>query len=148
MRAERRTLSALGRPVPYYLLSPSSLTEAARDRCLVRLPAAYHTLQACHRFNIEKDPVFSYKSRNMVSNPEYRFWAVVYAERKLRLCGAALMTVYIEHQLLYVTPDVIAFARELGMRMTVTLSSRANVRKFVELFEIIESTRFEQLSLS
>lgn len=45
-------------------------------------------------------------------------------------------------------PDFIAFSRRLGVGMSMVSDSRANVREFLELFEVMESTLFEQLPLS
>lgn len=38
--------------------------------------------------------------------------------------------------------DIIAFPRELGIVMEVTLKSSANVRKLLEFLDVIEETEF------
>lgn len=58
------------------------------------------------------------------------------------------MAVHTEYRLWYVMPDVIVFALELDVRIFFALASRANVCKCHELFEIIESTRSDQLPSS
>lgn len=80
-------------------------------------------LQACHGFSFEKEPFFSYKFRAMITNPVSRLWVVAYTKRVLRICAAVLMPVYEEYQLWYVTPDALALAGELGVRMFVALGS-------------------------
>ena len=39
--------------------------------------------------------------------------------------------------------DVIAFARTLGLGMSVALGSEFNVAEVLELLEVVESTRFD-----
>lgn len=55
------------------------------------------------------------------------------------------MAVYGEYRLLQVPTDIIAFSHEFGMKMRVALGSRASVRTLLELLEIIESSRFQDL---
>lgn len=43
------------------------------------------------------------------------------------------------------SPDIIVFARELGMEMHIALGSREKVGEVLELLEIIEKTRFDDL---
>lgn len=66
----------------------------------------------------------------------------------LRLCAAVLMVVYAEYRFWDVTQDGIAYAHEVGVHMSIGFGSLANVGKILELSEIIESTRFEQLPSS
>jgi hypothetical protein len=145
---ERRTLSALGRFVPYHMSCCYNLTEAARDRLIVRLPVAYRTLQACQGFVFEQEPVFSYLSHRFIADRGTSLWVVAYTERVVRLCAALLVHVYSEYKLWYLPPDVIAGARKLGMAMSVALGSEANVAELMELLEVIESTRFEDVPVS
>lgn len=51
----------------------------------------------------------------------------------------------VEYCLWHVPPDIIPFARELAVEMKVSLGLRANVRKFLEILEIIKLTRFQDL---
>lgn len=67
-----------------------------------------------------------------------------YTERVLWLCAADFTAVYAVYRLWYVTPDVIAFPRELDVGMSVPFGSRTNVCECLELFEVVESTPFEQ----
>lgn len=145
VRWERRTLSVLGLFVPYYLNCVYDLSEAARDRLLVKVPEMYNRIGGCQGFLFEQEPVFTYKSSTFVTDPGTGLWVVAYTERVVRLCAALLLAVYAEFRLWYVPPDVIGFARDLGMGMKVTLGSHTNVREVMELLEIIESTDFTTL---
>lgn len=78
--------------------------------------------------------------RTVILKPESELWSPPFCESVLRLGAAVLMTVYMEYQLLYVTPDVITFACKLSVGMSVALRSRVNVRDCLDLFKIIEST--------
>ena len=55
---ERRTLSVMGRFVPYHLICAYGLIESARDRLLVRLPSSYKDLEVPQGFRFEQEPVF------------------------------------------------------------------------------------------
>lgn len=57
-----------------------------------------------------------------------------------------MFSAYDEYCLWHVPPHIIRFAREVGMAMEVTLGSRANVRKVLEMLDIIESTRFQDVT--
>lgn len=70
---------------------------------------------------------------------------VASTERVVRICGAIMIAGYSQHLLWYVTPDVIAFARRLGIDMAVVLGSRVNVRELLKTFEVIDSTHFGTL---
>lgn len=72
-------------------------------------------------------------------------WVVVYTERVICVCPSLLTPTYDEYRLWYVPPDIISFARELGMAMELPLGSRANVRELFEMIEVIKSTRFQDL---
>lgn len=93
-RAERRALSALGGFVPYNLMCAFNLTEATRDWCLMHIPATYDTLQACHGYKFDQEPVFPCRSSAIISNAESELWVVAYTERLLHLYAAVLMVVY------------------------------------------------------
>lgn len=115
-----------------------NLTVTARYWCLVHIPVAYVTLHAIHVIKFEQEPVLSYESRTMILNPKSGICVVAYTERVLWLCAAVLIAVYAGDQLWYVTPDLFAFSRELGVGMPVALGSRATLSEYLELFEIIE----------
>lgn len=142
---ERRTLSALGRFVPYHLLCCYNLTEQARDRLFPLIPPLWSRLATCHGFRVEQEPIFSYKSGALVEDPQSGLWVVAITERVTRVCAALLVAAYAEYRLWYVPPDIIAFARELGMSLAAPLGSRDNVRELSEFLEVIESTRFDSL---
>lgn len=84
----------------------------------------------------------------MIYIPESGLWAVAYTELVPRLCAAVLKAVYLEYLLWYVTPDVIGVDCEVGAGKPIALVSRVNVRECLELFEVIESTRIDQLPSS
>lgn len=88
-----------------------------------------------------------YKSRAIILNPKYGPWVVVYTERMLRICAAFFMAGYAGYRLCYVTTDLIAFSRVVGV-MSVALGTGVNVPKCLKLFDIIESTPFKQLPSS
>lgn len=58
----------------------------------------------------------------------------------MRVFAALLFSEYDEFTFSYAPPDVIKFARQLGMAMEVALGSRAKVQKLLELLDVIEST--------
>lgn len=141
---ERRTLSSLGRLVQYHLLTAYNLTETARDRLLVRIPASYEALWVFHGKKLEQEPVFSYK-RHALRDEQSGLWVLAYTECVVRVCAALLIAAHEEYRLWYVTPNVIAFARRLCMDMAVVLGSRGNECELLEMLSIIESTQFETL---
>lgn len=69
-------------------------------------------------------------------------WVVAYTERVVRVCVALLLSPYREYRLWKVPPDIIDFAREVGLVMEVPLSSPANVREFLEFSHFIGATEF------
>ena len=142
---ERRTLSVMGRFVPYHLICAYGLTESARDRLLVRILSSYKDLEVPQEFRFEQEPVFSYKSSLLISDRGTGLWVVAYTERVVRVCAAVLYAAYDEYVLWYVPPDIINFARQLGMAMAVPLGSCANVREVLEMLTVIESTVFSYL---
>lgn len=96
----------------------------------------------------EQEAVFSYMSRATILNPDSRLWVTACIELVPGLCAAVPMAVYAEYRLWFVTPNVFALVRELGVAMSAALGSRANDQECLELFEIIESSRREQLPQS
>lgn len=75
------------------------LAEMAPDRCLVHIPVSYDTLQACHKFRFQEEPVFRFVSRAMILNPESGLWVVAYSECVSWLCAAVLMARYAKYRL-------------------------------------------------
>lgn len=65
-RWERRTLSALGRFVPFHLLCCYNLRQKARDRLLIRILAKYACIESFRGFLSEQDPVFAYKASEFI----------------------------------------------------------------------------------
>lgn len=72
-------------------------------------------------------------------------WFVAYTERVVRVCDALLFSAYEKFFLWYVPPDVIKFTRQFIMAMKVSLGSHSNVRKLLELLNVIEATHFSTL---
>lgn len=140
---KRRILSPLGRFVPYHLLCSYNLTEAAINRLFVFIPEHFRHLKVCHGLKCEQKPIFSCKSTTLLDDRESGLLVVAYTENVLRVCAVPLVAVYAVYRLWHVPPDIIGFARNLVMNMSVALGSRAIVRKVLELMEVIESTRFE-----
>lgn len=61
------------------------------------------------------------------------------------MCVSLGFSAYEEYCLWYVPADIISFACVLGMAKAVALGSRAHVREVLEMLDIIESTRFQDL---
>lgn len=107
----------LGQFVPYPLQCCLNLTETVRDRLLVRFLATYDRLSVCQGLFFEQDPVFIYKSSTFIKDPDAWLWVVACTDRVVRFFDALLQGMYDKYRLRFVSPDVIAFARELGMAM-------------------------------
>ena len=99
------------------------LREHARERLCVRLPEVYRSLAMPHGFKFEMESVFSYLSSRFVADPSTGLWVVAYKERVVRICFGLLFDVYDTYRLWWVPRDFIAFARRLGLDMTVALGS-------------------------
>lgn len=128
---ERQTLSALRLFLPYHLLRCYNLTEAARDRLLVRIPDNFTLLDVFPGFKCKQEPICSYKLRAFIEDRESGLSVVAYTERVLRVCATLLMAVYAEYHLWYVPPYIIGLARNLGMDMSVALGPMSTASKFL-----------------
>lgn len=122
-----------------------NLSENDRDRCFLRIPPSYYHLEVCHGFKIEQEPVFSHKPRVLIDDPKSGMWVVRFTKRVIHVCASLLIAAYEEYRLWYVPTDIISFARGLSMAMEVVLGSHSNVRKLLEILEVIESTRFDTI---
>lgn len=135
-------MSVLGRFVPYHFQCCFNLSETARDLLLVRIPPGYDRLRLSQGFLFEKEPILTYKSITFLDDPDTGLWVVAYTERVFCVYAALRTDVYIECRLWYVPTYIIAFGRELGFAMEVSLGSRANVRELLEILDIIEAIDF------
>jgi len=145
IRLERRALSVMGRFVPYHLRCMWNLREHARDRLGVKVPDNYAQLAMPHGFRFEMEPLFSYKSGALIQDRDSGLWVVAYTERVVRICSGLLYDVYDTYRLWWVPPTVIAFARQLGYAMATALGSESNVDEVLELLDVVEATRFDDL---
>ena len=50
------------------------MTEVARDRILVRIPASYSELEVPQGFLFEKEPLFSYCARALIDDEQSGLW--------------------------------------------------------------------------
>lgn len=141
-------LTCLGRFVPYHLMGVYNMTEVTRDRYFAKIPEQWSRLATCHRFRYEQDPVFSYKSSELAREQTSGYWVVEITDRVVRVCAGLLVTAYVEYRLWYLPPDIVTFARRLGMAMEAPLGSPANVREVLELLSVLEETRFDLLPTS
>jgi len=148
IRLERRALSVMGRFVPYHLRCVWNLREHARDRLAVKIPESYAELAMPHGFRFEMEPLFSYKSGALIQDRDSGLWVVAYTERVVRICSGLLFDVYDTYRLWWVPPTVIAFARQLGYSMATALGSESNVEEVLELLDVVEATRFDDLPSS
>lgn len=99
----------------------------------------------CHCFRFEQEPIFEYKPSDFIHDGDTGLLVVIYTERVVLVCTALLFSTYYEYCLWNVWPDIIHFAHELGMAMRLPLGSRVTVHKVLEMLEIIDLTRFEDL---
>lgn len=118
-------MSLMGRFVPYHLMGCYNLSESAIDRSFSIITASYIVIEVFHGFKREQETNFSYKSHARIDDTQSGLWIVVFIER---VCVALLIAAYSEFRLWFLLLDIIKFARELGMSMSVVLGSRANVR--------------------
>lgn len=142
---ERRTLSTMGRFVSYHLCCSYGVTEATRDQMLVRILPAYLNLEVRKGFTFEMEPVFPYNDRAFIDDRDTGLWVLAYTERFVRVCVVLMLVLYDEYLLWYLPQDVISFVRHLGMAIETALESRAKAREMLELFIVIESTRWNLL---
>lgn len=77
---------------------------------------------------------FSYKPRVLVDDEQSGLLVVSYTGHVICVCVTVLIAAYKQYLLWYVTPEVIAFALQLGMEMSIVLGSRGNVRQLFVLF--------------
>ena len=64
------------------------LTEACRDRLLVRILPRMAGLAYCQGFDVEQELVFPYYGSLLLDDENRPLWVVVYTERVLRSYGA------------------------------------------------------------
>lgn len=94
IRWERRTLSVLGRFIPYHLHLCYNLTETAPDRVLARILLTYDRLALWQGFLIEQEPIFTYKSSMFSDDPGTRLWVVACTERVVLFAAVLLLVSY------------------------------------------------------
>ena len=75
-------------------------------------------------------------------------WVAAYTELVLRVIAAIIFDVYDPYRLLCFPPDVLRFARQLGDDMMTYLGLLRNVRKALELMDVIETSNFELVDFS
>lgn len=82
--------------------------------------------------------MFSYKARALIEDGDKGLLVVACMERIVRVCAGLIFFVYDEYCLRLGPPDIIRFARVLGLATAAASDSRVNVQKVLYMLDIID----------
>lgn len=123
------------RMVPYVILLQSPC-DGSRPLDGAHSVSLLH-LSLCHSFLLEEEPIFSFKSQDLINDGDTGLCVVAYTELFIPVCAPLLFSVYYDYCLWYVPSDIIRFISEICMAIEFPLRSWENAGKVLDMLEII-----------